>query len=109
MAAGVKPQSREAVRLVAQGFTRDDSPGEEEWWAEQINPSRGMFGWGLSVVLILQVLLLRSSAAGYRNERDMICDKCLLRCEDERIGILIFRAGCCGLDTHATRSKLLYG
>jgi hypothetical protein len=26
MAAGVKPRSREAVRLFAQGFTRDDSP-----------------------------------------------------------------------------------
>jgi hypothetical protein len=31
MAAGVKPQSREAVRLVAQGFTRDDSPGDYGW------------------------------------------------------------------------------
>jgi hypothetical protein len=32
MAAGVKPRSREAVRLFAQGFTRDDSPGKDEWW-----------------------------------------------------------------------------
>jgi hypothetical protein len=29
MAERVKPRSREAVRLVAQGFTRDDSPGED--------------------------------------------------------------------------------
>jgi hypothetical protein len=32
VAAGVKPRSRGAVRLFAQGFTRDDSPGEDEWW-----------------------------------------------------------------------------
>jgi|HubBroStandDraft_4_1064222.scaffolds.fasta_scaffold1680210_1 hypothetical protein len=68
--------------------------------AERNKPQPGNVGWGLSVVVILQVLLLRSSAAGYRNERDMICDKFLLHCEDERIGILIFRPGCCGLDTH---------
>jgi hypothetical protein len=30
MAAGVKPRSREAVRVSAQGFTRDGSPGEDE-------------------------------------------------------------------------------
>jgi hypothetical protein len=30
MAVGVKPRSREAVRLWAQGFTRDDRPGENE-------------------------------------------------------------------------------
>ena len=30
--AGVKPRSREAVRHLAQGFTRDDSPGGKEWW-----------------------------------------------------------------------------
>jgi hypothetical protein len=30
MAERVKPRSREAVRLWAQGFTRDDSPGEDE-------------------------------------------------------------------------------
>jgi hypothetical protein len=30
MAAGVKPGSREAVRVFAQGFTRDDSAGEDE-------------------------------------------------------------------------------
>jgi plasmid stabilization system protein ParE len=30
MAAGVKPRSREAVRLFPQGFTRDDCPGENE-------------------------------------------------------------------------------
>src|SRR5271170_6936839 len=30
MAAGVKARSREAVRLRAQGLTRDDSPGEDE-------------------------------------------------------------------------------
>jgi hypothetical protein len=30
MAAGVKPRSREAVRHFPQGFTRDDSPGEDE-------------------------------------------------------------------------------
>jgi hypothetical protein len=30
MAAGVKPRSREAVRHLGQGFTRDDSPGENE-------------------------------------------------------------------------------
>jgi hypothetical protein len=28
MAAGVKPRSREAVRLFPQGFTHDGSPGE---------------------------------------------------------------------------------
>jgi hypothetical protein len=33
MVAGVKPRSREAVRLVAQGFTRDDRPGEDEGMA----------------------------------------------------------------------------
>jgi hypothetical protein len=33
MAAGVKPRSREAVRHFPQGFTRDDSPGEDEWWS----------------------------------------------------------------------------
>jgi hypothetical protein len=32
MAAGVKPRSREAVRAFAQGFTREDIPGEDEWW-----------------------------------------------------------------------------
>ena len=32
MAERVKPRSREAVRLFPQGFTRDDSPGEDEWW-----------------------------------------------------------------------------
>jgi hypothetical protein len=31
MAERVKPRSREAVRVFAQGFTRDDSPGENEW------------------------------------------------------------------------------
>jgi hypothetical protein len=51
------------------------------------------------------VLLLRSSAAGFRNERDMICDKFLLRCEDERIGILSFGSGCCGLDTRTQRGR----
>jgi hypothetical protein len=30
MAERVKPRSREAVRLMAQGFTRDDGPGEDE-------------------------------------------------------------------------------
>jgi hypothetical protein len=30
MEAGVKPRSREAVRLWARGFTRDDGPGEDE-------------------------------------------------------------------------------
>jgi hypothetical protein len=30
MAAGV-PESRKAARQFAQGFTRDDSPGEDEW------------------------------------------------------------------------------
>jgi hypothetical protein len=30
MAERVKPRSREAVRVFAQGFTRDDSPGEDE-------------------------------------------------------------------------------
>jgi hypothetical protein len=36
---GVKLRSREAVHLWAQGFTRDDSPGEDEWrW------KRGRFG-----------------------------------------------------------------
>jgi hypothetical protein len=30
MAAGVKPRSREAVRHLPQGFTRGDSPGEDE-------------------------------------------------------------------------------
>jgi hypothetical protein len=30
MAAWVKLRSREAVRLLAQGFTRDGSPGENE-------------------------------------------------------------------------------
>jgi hypothetical protein len=29
---GVKPRSRGAVRLFPQGFTRDDGPGEDEWW-----------------------------------------------------------------------------
>jgi hypothetical protein len=28
MAERVKPRTREAVRVFAQGFTRDDSPGE---------------------------------------------------------------------------------
>jgi hypothetical protein len=32
MTVGVKPRSREAVRLLAQGFTQDDRPGEDEWW-----------------------------------------------------------------------------
>jgi hypothetical protein len=32
MAERVKPRSREAVRHFPQGFTRDDSPGEDEWW-----------------------------------------------------------------------------
>jgi hypothetical protein len=31
VAAGVKPRSREAGRLFPQGFTRDGSPGEDEW------------------------------------------------------------------------------
>jgi hypothetical protein len=40
MAERVKPRSREAVRVFAQGFTRDDSPGEDEWevlgvWVER--------------------------------------------------------------------------
>jgi hypothetical protein len=30
MAAWVTPQGREAVRRLVQGFTRDDSPGEDE-------------------------------------------------------------------------------
>jgi hypothetical protein len=30
MAERVKPRSREAVRHFPQGFTRDDSPGEDE-------------------------------------------------------------------------------
>jgi hypothetical protein len=30
--AGVKPRSREAVRHFPQGFTREDIPGEDEWW-----------------------------------------------------------------------------
>jgi hypothetical protein len=32
MAERVKPRSRGAVCVWAQGFTRDDSPGEDEWW-----------------------------------------------------------------------------
>jgi hypothetical protein len=105
MAAGVKPRSRGAVRHFPQGFTHDDRPvringGGAGLWSGEKQTQPGNVGWGLSVVVILQVLLLRSSAAGYRNERDMICDKFLLHCEDERIGILIFRPGCCGLDTH---------
>jgi len=47
MAAGVKPRSREAVRVFAQGFTRDDSPGEDGCGAEKTNPSRLPIGWGL--------------------------------------------------------------
>jgi hypothetical protein len=45
---GVKPRSREAVRLLAQGFTRDDSPGEDGCgvlWVE-----RGMARWESVVV-----------------------------------------------------------
>jgi hypothetical protein len=30
MVARVKPRSREAVRVFAQGFTHDGSPGEDE-------------------------------------------------------------------------------
>jgi hypothetical protein len=40
MAAGVKLRSREAVCLLAQGFTGDDSPGEDERWPPNTNPSR---------------------------------------------------------------------
>jgi hypothetical protein len=40
MAAGVKLRSRQAVRLRAQGFTRDDSPGEDEC---------GVRGWALVI------------------------------------------------------------
>jgi hypothetical protein len=52
MAAGVKPRSREAVRVFAQGFTRDESPGEDEcrvlwvergmghWWSVHMQPGR---------------------------------------------------------------------
>jgi hypothetical protein len=32
IAARVKPRSRKAVRHFPQGFTRGDSPGEDEWW-----------------------------------------------------------------------------
>jgi hypothetical protein len=45
MPAGVKPRSREAVRPLAQGFTRDDSPGEDEWWRRDsrssVQPTKG--------------------------------------------------------------------
>jgi hypothetical protein len=30
---------------------------------------------------------------------DVLCGKSVLRCEDQKIRILIFCAGCCGLDT----------
>ena len=111
VAAGVKPRSRGAVRVFAQGFTRGDSLGEDECGVLGIcverknKPQPGNVGWGLSAVLILQVPLLRPLAAGYRNERFVICDQSLVRCEDERISILIFPWGCCGLDTHTQRGR----
>jgi hypothetical protein len=50
MAERVKPRSREAVRHFPEGFTRDDSPGEDECgvlWAaghvkKEIAPARGL-------------------------------------------------------------------
>jgi hypothetical protein len=38
MAERVKPRSREAVRHFPRGFTRDDSPGEDEWCARKYGP-----------------------------------------------------------------------
>jgi hypothetical protein len=40
---GVKPRSREAVRQFPQGFTRDESPGEDE--CEVLWVERGMARW----------------------------------------------------------------
>jgi hypothetical protein len=45
MAAGVKPRSREAVRVFAQGFTRDDSPGEDECRVLGVGVELGMDCW----------------------------------------------------------------
>jgi hypothetical protein len=44
MAAGVKPRSREAVRVFAQGFTRDDSPGDNEWRSCEVTSARLVCG-----------------------------------------------------------------
>jgi hypothetical protein len=48
----------------------------------------------------------RLLSSGNHDERDAIYDKSVLHCEDEKIGILIFGAGCCGLHTAGERHAL---
>jgi hypothetical protein len=72
--------SREAVRHFPQGFTRDDSPGEDERWPPNANPNRLGYRLGSAGVI----------PSALNDEGDVICDKSMLHCEDERIGILIF-------------------
>jgi transglutaminase-like putative cysteine protease len=61
------------------------------------------------VVLLLQVLLLRSSAAGYRNERDVIYDKSGL--EDLPVEVLLYLLGSryCETDRLSNTAWSLFG
>jgi hypothetical protein len=46
------------------------------------------------------VVIFRCSLSSVVNDdRDITCAKSVLRCEDQKIGILIFCAGCCRLAT----------
>jgi hypothetical protein len=45
MAERVKPRSREAVRVFAQGFTRDAGPGEDECRVLGVWVKREMVRW----------------------------------------------------------------
>jgi hypothetical protein len=56
-------------------------------------------GWGLQ-----GISMARPSVAS--DDRDIICNKSVPRCEDEKIRILIFGAGCCGLHTAGERHAL---
>jgi hypothetical protein len=66
MAAGVKPRSREAVRVSAQGFRRDDSPGDDECG---VLGGAGMVRWW-SVVVRSHAALIAVSCRPFREMAD---------------------------------------
>jgi hypothetical protein len=49
------------------------------------------------------------SPAGYCDERDVICDKSMLRCEDQRIGMPIFRADLLQMDHNGSFGSIQNG
>jgi hypothetical protein len=67
--------------------------------AKNERPQPRNLGWGLVL----------PSPAGYCDERDVISDKSMLRCEDQRIGMPIFRADLLQMDHNGSFGSIQNG